>query len=138
MTHQIRPDALGAFLAAPARPVGTLSYHEVQGFFFALASAPELVPPSEWMPMVFDEQEAGYATLEEAQTVIGELMTLYNAVNAAVAEGPVALPLDCVFRDDILANLDDAAPDCSVVPRLSTRPSAAGGPLECLRAKGPR
>lgn len=110
MTHQIRPDALEAFLADPARPAGTLSYHELQGFLFTLASSPELVPPSEWMPMVFDEQEAGYATLEEAQTVIGELMALYNAVNAAVAEEPVAQPVDCVFRDDILTNLDDAAP----------------------------
>lgn len=59
MTHQIRPDALGAFLADPSRPAGTLSYHELQGFLFTLASSPELVPPSEWMPMVFDEQEAG-------------------------------------------------------------------------------
>ena len=108
--HQIRLDVLGAFLADSGRPAGTLSYHELQGFLFALASAPELVSPSEWMPMVFDEQEAGYATLEEAQAVIGELMALYNAVNAAVAEEPAAPPVDCVFRDDILANLDDAAP----------------------------
>jgi hypothetical protein len=39
--------ALAAFLADPERPVGTLTYHELQGFLFAVAAAPELVPPSE-------------------------------------------------------------------------------------------
>jgi len=38
--------ALAAFLADPERPVGTLTYHELQGFLFAVAAAPELVPPS--------------------------------------------------------------------------------------------
>lgn len=101
---------LKAFLEHPARPAGTLSYHELQGFLFTIASAPELVPPSEWMPIIFDENEAGYATLDEAKEIVGELMTLYNDVNASVVEDRVALPTDCAFRDGVLANLEDSAP----------------------------
>jgi len=101
---------LRAFLEHPARPSGTLRYHELHGFLFTIASAPEFVRPSEWMPIVFDEKEAGYATLEEAKEIIGELMTLYNEVNAAVVEEHVALLTDCAFRDEVLANLEDSAP----------------------------
>ena len=39
---------LARFLADPARPAHTLRYHELQGFLFAVASAPEVIPPSEW------------------------------------------------------------------------------------------
>lgn len=108
-----RPTAvsrLREFLERPDRPEGTFSYHAVQGFLFALAAAPELVPPSEWMPIIFGEEDAGYASLEEAKGILGELMNLYNAVNGAMAEVRATLPADCTFRRETLANLDADAP----------------------------
>ena len=54
------PSTLQAFLADPARPTGTLRYHELQGFLFAVASAPELVLPSEWQPIIFADEEAEF------------------------------------------------------------------------------
>jgi uncharacterized protein len=110
MSRMAAASKLKTFLENSARPVGTLRYHELQGFLFTIASAPELIRPSEWMPIIFAEEEAGYASLEEAKEVIGELMALYNTVNTAVFEDTAALPPDCVFRDDILANFDDGAP----------------------------
>lgn len=101
---------LRAFLEHPSRPPDTLTYHELQGFLFTVACAPELVKPSEWMPVVFGEAEPGYASLEEAQAVITELMTLYNDVNTAVHESRAALPADCQFRLHDLANLGNDAP----------------------------
>jgi uncharacterized protein len=101
---------LKKFLNDAARPTGTLSYHELQGFLFAIASAPELIRPSEWMPLVFGGAEAGYASLDEAKRMIGELMSLYNVVNASVSAETAELPPDCGFRDDVLANLDEDAP----------------------------
>ncbi|MEY4635550.1 MAG: hypothetical protein RJA55_1348 [Acidobacteriota bacterium] len=80
-------EPLKAFLAAPSRPVGTLQYHQLQGFLFSVTSAPELILPSEWLPMVFGEKEAGYRSLAEAQSIVGEVMSLYNDINAGVAEG---------------------------------------------------
>jgi uncharacterized protein len=101
---------LRAFLEHPGRPPDTLTYHELQGFLFTIACAPELVKPSEWMPIVFGDADAGYASLEEAEAIITELMTVYNDVNAAVHEGRAVLPADCEFRSHDLANLDDDAP----------------------------
>jgi uncharacterized protein len=102
--------ALRSFLEAPTRPAGTLQYHELQGFLFAVASSPELVKPSEWMPIVFGDQGAEYESLDEAREVIGELMALYNSVNAVVGDDRAALPTDCPFRSEPLANLEDDAP----------------------------
>ena len=105
-----RPGALELFLTHSRRHPGTLRYHELQGFLFAVASCPDLVKPGEWLPIVFGGGSAGYADLEEAQRILDELMTLYNSINAGVREGNATLPRDCRFRGDILANLDEDAP----------------------------
>jgi uncharacterized protein len=98
--------ALRTFLEDPARPEGTLRYHELQGFLFAIACSPDLVPPSEWMPIVFDEKEPGYDSIEQANTMLAALMELYNAV-VAESRGPEPQLLpDCTFREDPLTNLE--------------------------------
>ena len=51
--------SLRIFLEHPARPADTLTYHELQGFLFAVVSAPELVRPSEWLPLPNRVSKAG-------------------------------------------------------------------------------
>ena len=104
------PSTLQAFLEHPGRPAGTLSYHALQGFLFTLASAPTLVLPSDWLPIIFGDQEAMYASPNEAQVILGQIMVLYNTANAAVLDAPTLLPADCQLREDVLANFDDDAP----------------------------
>ncbi len=104
------PSTLRAFLEHPARPAGTLRYHELQGFLFTVVSAPELVRPSEWLPIIFAGEEAGFTSPDEAQGILGQIMALYNMINAAVLDPPTLLPADCPLRDDVLANFDDEAP----------------------------
>ena len=82
----------------------------MQGFLFAVASAPELIRPSVWLPLIFNEQEAGYSTVEEANTILGEIMTLYNDINTAILEERVVLPGDCQLRPSALDNLEDSPP----------------------------
>ena len=101
---------LQAFLDHPSRPAGTLRYHELQGFLFTVVSAPELIPLSEWMPIIFAGEEVDYANVEQAKAMIGQVMALYNTINAAVLDPPTLLPADCPLRDDVLANFDDEAP----------------------------
>ena len=103
-------ETLCAFLSDPGRPQGTLSYDGVQGFLFAVAAAPDLVPPSEWLPIIFDEASAGYRNLAEAQVVMPALLWLYNTIVAGVNEHRAGLPADCRFRRATLANLDEDAP----------------------------
>ena len=104
------PGALRAFLAHPSRPAGTLTYHELQGFLFTVVSAPDLIQPSEWIPIIFAEEDAVYSTLDEANEILGQIMALYNTINASVLDPPTLLPADCPLRDDVLANFEDDAP----------------------------
>jgi uncharacterized protein len=102
--------ALKAFLSNPARPAGTLQYHELQGFFFTIACCPDLVRPPEWLPFIFADREAGYHSLEEANQILGELMRVYNTVVGLARSEPAQMPDDCVVRRVALANLADDAP----------------------------
>ena len=62
------------------------------------------------LPIIFAEEDAGYASLDEAQEILGHIMALYNTTNAAVLDPPTLLPGDCPLRDDVLANFEDDAP----------------------------
>ena len=52
MPRKHAASSLEAFLTAPGRPAGTFTYHELQGFLFSVATAPELIKPSEWIPEI--------------------------------------------------------------------------------------
>jgi yecA family protein len=101
---------LKAFLARPSNPPGVFSYHALQGFMFAVASAPRLVEPHEWLALVLGD--AIHALLEgaESQPVIDELRDLYLEIDARAARGAVALPPDCPMAPEPMANLDPASP----------------------------
>ena len=101
---------LGSFLSHSKRPEGTLSFHELQGFLFAVTSAPELIRPSEWLPLISNEEDMCYADLREAQRILGLIQVLYNQINASVIERSDALPFGCEFLADTLANLEEQAP----------------------------
>ncbi len=62
------------------------------------------------MPIIFAGEDVDYANVEQAEAVIGQIMALYNTINAAVLDPPTLLPADCPLHDDVLANLEDEAP----------------------------
>lgn len=101
---------LQRFLADSQRPEGTLRYFELAGFLFAVASAPENVPPSQWMEHVFNDADPGYRDLNEARSVLGDIMALYNHVNQGVLERTPQLPGGCEVRTPATANFADDAP----------------------------
>jgi yecA family protein len=126
---------LRSFLDHPARPVGTLRYHELQGFLSTIASAPELVRPSEWLPIVFGDHEAGYKSLEQAEAVLGELMALYNVLNDEVGEGSrIATGRLRLSHGDPCKPRERRA-CCRMVARIPARPSVARGILGGVRSR---
>ena len=100
--------ALRVFLEHPDRPEGTLNYRQCQGFLFAVAGAPELILPSEWMPEVFAGDTPQFKNEEEARVIHTALVEEYNAVNGAALKG--AMPPGCELRDEPMANFDVDAP----------------------------
>ena len=98
------------FLDHSARPDDTLRFHELQGFLFAVASSPDTVMPSEWVPMIGNEESLGYRDENEAQKILGLVMLMYNEINSGVLERSNALPPGCALADDIAGNFGDDVP----------------------------
>ena len=98
---------LTEFLSNPARPDGTLWFHELQGFLFAIACSPETIAPSEWLPMIGNDEDLTLADQNEAQEILGLVMALYNEINTAVLERSNSLPAGCAFDQNISMNFED-------------------------------
>ena len=102
--------ALQALLSAPERPKDTMSYLEAAGFLFAVCCNPDLVKPSEWLPIVLGENGGSFAGLEEANRALQLVMGLYNHINAGVLAHKPELPPLCEVRAGPLDNLEEDAP----------------------------
>jgi uncharacterized protein len=100
-------ELLEEFLENSKRPDGALRFHELQGFFFAIASSPEMIAPSEWLPMIGNDEDLNFTDQNEAQEILGLVMALYNEINTAVLERSNALPARCAFEEDVSKNFGD-------------------------------
>jgi uncharacterized protein len=80
---------------------------ELQGFFFAVASAPDLIPPSRWLPAVIGE-DPDLANEGQAQQAIELIMRFYNQCAKDVASEDFELILYRSENDEL-----DFAPWCS-------------------------
>jgi uncharacterized protein len=65
---------------------GLLGLSELDGFFTAIASGPELILPSEWMPAIWGDQDPVWATPADFERIFLLLTRHYNGViNALMA-----------------------------------------------------
>ena len=64
---------LERFLARPDQPAGTMGIVELHGFLFAVAAAPELIKPSDWLPLVFGEGEPVFDSSVDASSLLGAI-----------------------------------------------------------------
>jgi yecA family protein len=102
---------LKAFLDSPQRPEGTLNYGQTVGFLFSVACSPEMIKPSEWLPIIYtNDSEDTAASAAEIEALMSALMALYNELNRQVRHADVALLPGFDFHDDPMANLEDNSP----------------------------
>lgn len=105
-TFEIDQQQLVEFFASSEGPEGTLSYTEIQSFLFAVSCSLELVPPSEWLSFIYDDQDANYSSLEQARAVTAYLMEFYNRCVEQLDNLPVSLSGDIEPLPDAMQNFD--------------------------------
>jgi len=95
---------------ARARAPDTLGLEELYGFLFAVASAPDHVLPTEWIPAIFDAEQPPFA--DEAQGVRFHhvVMALHNQLSREVQDANVRLPACIELRQPAEANFAKDAP----------------------------
>ena len=79
--------ALEAFLESDRAPPESMNLSDLDGFLTAVAIGPELIMPSEWLPIVWGGAGPGFADAAEAQGVLDGIMHRYNAILRTVVDG---------------------------------------------------
>ncbi len=82
---------LSYVLSKSADEESMLLLEELHGLLFGLAITPEPVMPSEWLPVIFDE-EPRFDNDKDTQTCIGYLMDAYNRIIHDSNSGKLAFP----------------------------------------------
>jgi uncharacterized protein len=72
-----------------------IEFDWMTGFLTAMATGPDLVPPSEWVRVVFGEDP--FIDLDDAQLKVGRLMRWYNEIVSAISGNEETI---CPAADD--------------------------------------
>lgn len=81
-------------LSRAVDPDGVFNLEEIHGFLFGLAITPELIKPSEWLPMVFGEEMMEFKSDKEATELMGHLFKVYNRLTSESHEKKLSFPFD--------------------------------------------
>ena len=73
-------DLLEAYLSSDDSPDDCMDLSELDGFLAGLAVGPEVVPPSEWLPMIWDQAEPAFDNQDHASAVLGAILGRYNEI----------------------------------------------------------
>ncbi len=75
-------DALDDYLMSDHAPDDCMGLSDLDGFLTAIVIGPELIPPSEWLPVIWSGEEPEFASEDEMRTVLGTIMGRYNEIVA--------------------------------------------------------
>jgi uncharacterized protein len=101
---------LNQFLQSPACGGEAMGLSHAHGFLTALASGPELLEPSEWLRLMFDEPV--FASGDDAQEMLGLAMRLYADIEQGLRGEAGFRPVLEYVRDDTGATHVDAQRWC--------------------------
>ena len=87
-TGPIDLDALDDYLMSDRAPDYSMGLSDLDGFLTGLVVGPGLIPPSEWLPVIWGGEEPEFQTEVEMRTVIGTIMGRYNEVAACLSSDP--------------------------------------------------
>lgn len=91
-------------LASPVFKGKALSLDRLQGFLCAVASSPDAILPSQWLPDVIGGRP-DFESMEQAQEIMGLLMRFYNDVTNTLFDGqPLKLILKPRSASDLQAD----------------------------------
>lgn len=92
--NNIQLRILSEFLDAPSRPPNTMTLHELRGFLWGLASAPDDIDEEEWIPFVFEGEDPNFRDEAEEENILTLILGLYDEQFSRIEdeESPLSLP----------------------------------------------
>lgn len=89
-------EALDDFLMSERAPSESMMLSDLDGFLTGIAVGPELVLPSEWLPLIWGNETPEFADEAEAEAILGSIMDRYNEILRQLEDDA----LDPVFWTD--------------------------------------
>ena len=88
MTDRIDLDELAEYLDSDQSPEDCLGLSDLDGFLTGIIIGPDLIMPSEWLPMIWADEEPGFKSTTHAETIIGLIMSRYNDIATGFMSDP--------------------------------------------------
>ena len=79
---------LDAFLMSDASPEDCLQISGLDGFLAGIVVGPELILPSEWLPVIWGEENPDFEDQQEAEEVLRIIMGRYNEIIRVLNTSP--------------------------------------------------
>ena len=98
---------LESYLPHLNKQEGAFSFYELCGFLLVVCSAPEMIPPRDWLPIVLGEDLDIPEELGEPNVVLEALMGLYNWINFRVINGEDPTPKAMEIHEEVFANFGE-------------------------------
>ncbi len=87
-------DALEGYLSSDASPENCMQLSELDGFLTGIAVSPELIQPSEWLPVIWGHDFPDFESAHTAEQIFGTIMGRYNKiVQSLAADAPDIKPI---------------------------------------------
>jgi uncharacterized protein len=83
-------EVLDRFLMSDRSPPESMMLSDLDGFLTGIAVGPELVMPSEWLPVIWGGEAPEFANEGEAKTILGAIMGRYNEILHQIADDDLA------------------------------------------------
>ena len=80
MESPIDLDALDNYLMSDHAPDDSMGLSDLDGFLTGIVVGPELILPSEWLPVIWGGEEPEFETEDEMRTVLGAIMGRYDEI----------------------------------------------------------
>jgi uncharacterized protein len=77
-------DALDDYLMSDRAPEGSMGLSDLDGFLTGIVVGPEVILPSEWLPVIWGGEEPSFQSEGEMRTVLGAIMGRYNEIVAGL------------------------------------------------------
>ena len=74
----LRP--LDRYLDSGQAPDDSMGLSDLDGFLTGIIAGPELILPSEWLPVIWGNGEPKFRSAKQAKTIIGLIMGRYNEI----------------------------------------------------------
>jgi uncharacterized protein len=87
---QGKPDlqALDEYLMSDESPENCMGLSDLDGFLTAIVIGPDLIKPSEWLPVVWGGESPEFSDDAQATTILGAVLGRYNEIAQSLAKIP--------------------------------------------------